>query len=160
MGKVIFALGRRLVRTLLGWSLVLTGLGLHAQAQSDPTNFITIREKAGVTTNQYPIQLGRPFVPGEIPNFPQAVVDGTPVTTQADVKARWADGSVKHAILSFYLPSLVANSTATVNFVNQTSGNNTGALSKNAMLGTAFDFEAAMQLTSGTTTLNASALID
>lgn len=157
MGKVMFALGRRLFGTLVGWSLVLAGLGLHAQAQSDPTNFITIREKAGVTTNQYPIQLGRPFVPGEIPNFPQAVVDGTPVTTQADVKARWSDGSVKHAILSFYLPSLAANSTATVNFVNQASGNNAGALSKTDMLGTAFDFEAAMQLTSGSTTQNASA---
>ncbi|HEX4949115.1 MAG TPA: BACON domain-containing protein [Blastocatellia bacterium] len=140
---------------LLG--VTITGVFTLVAAQADPTNFITIKEKAGVTTSQYPIQIGRPFVPGEIPNFPQAVLSGTPLTTQADVKSRWSDGSVKHAILSFYLPTLAANSTVTVSFVNQTSGNNTGFLAKTDMLANAYDFDAATALTSGSTTVSASA---
>src|SRR4051812_46566676 len=62
---------------------------------------LTISEQAGVTTSRYPIQLGRPFLDGEIAGAPQALIDGVPVPTQADVKARWPGGSVKHAIVSF-----------------------------------------------------------
>ncbi len=131
--------------------------GRAAAAQPDATNFITIREKAGVATTQYPIQIGRPFAPGEIPNFPQAVIGTTNLVTQADVKSRWPDGSVKHAILSFYLPTLAANGTVTVNFINQTAGNATGFLAKADMLANGFNFDAAMELTNGGTTLSASA---
>ncbi len=134
------------------WAAMLSGA-----AQPDATNFITIREKSGVTTNQYPIQIGRSFVPGEILNFPQAVIGSTNLVTQADVKSRWPDSSVKHAVLSFYLPTLAANGTVTVNFSNQTAGNTTGFLAKADMLATGFNFDAAMELTSGGTTLNASA---
>ncbi len=134
------------------WAGVLSGA-----AQPDATNFITIREKSGVTTNQYPIQIGRPFASGEIPNFPQAVIGSTNLVTQVDVKSRWPDGSVKHAVQSFYLPTLAANGTVTINFINQTAGNTTGFLAKADMLATGFNFDAAMELTNGGTTLSASA---
>ena len=47
------------------------------------SNSISITESAGVTTNNYPVQIGRPFVQGEIPNgqLPQAPVNGTAVPT-------------------------------------------------------------------------------
>lgn len=63
-------------------------------------NAITLRGGAG----NYPVRIGRPFMRGEIAQAPQAVVGGAAVPTQADVKTRWPDGSVKHAILSFVLP--------------------------------------------------------
>ncbi len=141
---------------LILWILSVSGTVFFSLAQ-DATNFLTIKEKAGVTTNQYPLQIGRPFVAGEIPNYPQAVISGTPLVTQADVKSRWPDGSVKHAILSFYLPTLTANSTITITFVNQTSSNNTGHLAKTDMLANGVDFDAAMSLTNGSTTVTASA---
>ena len=152
-------LGQRLSLqwALILWGLLAVGAITHLAAQPDPTNFITIKEKAGVTSSQYPIQIGRPFVPGEIPNFPKAVANGTAVATQADVKGRWPDGSVKHAIISFYLPTLAANSTVTVTFANQTSGNAAGFLAKADMLGTGVDFDATMALTNGSTTVSASA---
>ena len=109
------------------------------------TNSITITEEAGVTTANYPVQFARPFLQGEISNYPQVIINGTPVLTQADVKQRYTDGSVKHAILSFLIPSLAANSTVTVTFQNQTSGNNT-PLTTTQMLGTNFNFDAAMQM--------------
>ena len=131
------------------WLLASLLLLSSAVAASAATNSLTITEKAGRTTNNYPIQIGRPFVRSEIPNFPQALVNGTAVTTQADVKTRWPDGSVKHAILTFLIPTLNANSTVAVTFRNQTSGNNSGYLRRAQMLGRAFDFDAVMALTNG-----------
>ncbi|MCK6554766.1 hypothetical protein L6Q96_09335 [Candidatus Binatia bacterium] len=134
------------------WRGILYGLAiicLWGHSAGAVTNSLTITEKAGSTTTNYPIQLGRPFVQGEIAGFPQAMVDGTPVLTQADVKTRWPDGSVKHAVLTFLVPTLEADSTVTVTFRNQTSGNNTGLLDKAGMLDPAYDFEAAMVLSAG-----------
>jgi hypothetical protein len=102
------------------------------------------------------VQIGRPFVQGEITNFPQAVVSGSGLLTQADVKNRYPDGSVKFAVISFLLPSLPANGSVTVNFVNQTTGNNT-ALTQSQMLASNFNFDAQMFLTNGGVTLPADA---
>ncbi|OGL86151.1 hypothetical protein A3I40_03370, partial [Candidatus Uhrbacteria bacterium RIFCSPLOWO2_02_FULL_48_12] len=77
-------------------------------------------------------------------------MNGSPIFTQADVKERWPDGSVKHSIISFILPSLNAGAAATVTFQNQTSGNNT-PLTATQMLGSNFNFDAAMELTNGST---------
>jgi len=114
------------------------------------TNSLSIKEAAGVTTANYPIQIGRPFVAGEIANYPQALVNGTAVSTQADIKQRWSDGSVKHAILAFLIPNLSSGSTVTITFQNQSSGNN-AALSAVQMLGSNFNFNAQIVLTNGTT---------
>jgi hypothetical protein len=125
-------------------------LSLTAGALFAATNSLTISEKAGITTANYPIQIGRPFVAGEIAHYPQALVDGFAVTTQADVKQRWPDGSVKHAIVAFLIPKLSAGSTATVTFRDQSSGNN-APLTLAQMQGTAFNFNAQMRLTNGST---------
>jgi hypothetical protein len=119
-------------------------------------NSINIGELSGKATENYPVQIARPFLKGEIVNFPQATVDGSPVQTQADVKTRWEDGSVKHAVLCFYIPNLKANATVRVNFKNQATGNNDGFLDKAGMLAPKLDFEAAMEM-SGASTLKASA---
>lgn len=113
-------------------------------------NWISIKEETGVTTTNYPVQIGRIFSIGEISNYPQIVISGSSITTQADVKSRWVDNSVKHAILTFYIPTLSANNTVVCTFQNQTSGNNTGYLTKTQMLSAAYNFDANIVLTSGT----------
>ncbi|MBA2355662.1 MAG: hypothetical protein H0V80_13470 [Acidobacteria bacterium] len=140
---------------LLAAAWILGGIAVPVHAAL-PENKVVIRERAGVTTSNYPVQIGRPFVQGEIREFPEALVGGTAVRTQADVKQRWPDGSVRHAILSFLLPRLGSGETLTVTFRNQSSGNNTGFLSVNGMLGTPFGFDATMRLT-GRGTVSASA---
>jgi len=85
----------------------LTQTGLPnpvSDAQTPAENSLTISESAVVTTSNYPVQIGRPFVQAEIKNFPQVLIDGQAVPTQSDVKERWPDGSVKHAILAFLIP--------------------------------------------------------
>lgn len=113
-----------------------------------PINSFTITEKAGVTTNNYPIQIARPFIRGEIRHFPKVVMAGTPLETQADVKQRWEDGSVKHAVLTFYIPTLNSNSTSTYTFQNSVSSVSTTPLNTAGMLAAGFNFDAIMELTS------------
>ena len=106
-------------------------------------NAITITEPHGKDQTNYPVQIGRPFIKGEILDFPQAVVNGSLITTQANVKQRYNDGSVKHAIISFILESLPANANKTISFVNQKNSNNT-PLTKADMLSDDFEFDAKM----------------
>ena len=123
---------------------------------SAATNSMTVTDKSGTVQMNYPLQFARPFIQGEIANCPQVLVNGTPVTTQADVKQRWPDGSAKHAILSLLVPSLPANGSVTLTFQNQSDGNNT-PLGQGDMLNAAYDFDAVMQLVSGDVTQSASA---
>ncbi|HEY1760735.1 MAG TPA: LamG-like jellyroll fold domain-containing protein [Bryobacteraceae bacterium] len=118
---------------------------------------IVITDESGAAQTNYPEQIGRPFVDGEIPNYPIAILNGvTPLFTQADVKNRYPDGSVKFAILSFLLPSLPAKGSVTIAFGNQLTGNNT-PLIQSQMLDPGFNFEALMTLTGTSVTQSASA---
>lgn len=110
-------------------------------------NTVTVQETSGNTQNNRPVSISRVFVQGEIPGFAQAVVGSTPVLTQCDVKNRWPDGSLKFAIVSFVMPSISLNSSVTVSFVNQSTGNNSGFLSQAGMLDTAFDFDSTIHMT-------------
>jgi hypothetical protein len=120
------------------------------------TNTVTVTDKSGSAQANYPLQFARPFLQGEIRHYPQILVNGTPLTTQADVKQRWPDGSVKHAILSVLLPSLTANGSVTLTFQDQATGNNT-PLAQGDMLGANYDFDAAIQIAAGGQTRTASA---
>lgn len=107
-------------------------------------NALTIRNVSGAALVNYPLQFGRPFVPGEIMRCPQIVGDGTPVATQADVKKRYADGSVSHAVIAGIIPQLPAGGTVTLQFQDQPCSNEPLATAQ--MLEPAYDFDAVIQL--------------
>ncbi len=119
-----------------------------------------VSNPANAVQQNYPLQFGRPFMAGEIPNYPQILVDGAAILTQADVKNRYRDGSVKFAILSAVLPSIPAKGSLSLTFQDQPSGNNT-PLSVDEMNAPAFDFDATVQLagTGGTQTASAAAML-
>ena len=126
-------------------------------AQGSSTNWIMITEKAGKTTKNYPVQIGRMFVKGEIQNYPVVSINNKQVKTQADVKTRWDDGSVQHAIMTFYIPELKANQAITATFGNQQTGNNNRFLGKQDMLSNRFNFDAGIALTNNAKTQKSSA---
>src|SRR5262249_24244543 len=70
-----------------GWRMA------HAAAQN-VVNSITITSRTGAVQTNYPLQFGRPFIAGAIPDQPQVLINGAAATTQADVKNRYPDGSV------------------------------------------------------------------
>lgn len=148
---------RYCARAALAAGLVVSSvLGCSQAVPAAPTNTMTITDKSGSTQTNYPLHFGRPFVQGEIANDPQVVINGSPVLTQADVKNRWPDGSVKFAIISVIVPSIPANGTLKVSFQNQTSGNHT-PLTQADMLAANFNFDAVMLLANAGVTKAASA---
>jgi hypothetical protein len=118
-------------------------------------NIIRLNNRTGSTLTDYPVQIGRPFVQGEISNYPQIGRCSDPACSsvswldtshyQSDVKVRWADGSVKHAVISFVVSTLPAGN-AYFTFRNSPTGNNT-PLDKTAMLDGRYDFDATMKAT-------------
>jgi hypothetical protein len=143
--------------TKIFFAFTAAGLFLISQSVFAATqNTITITDKSGKGLTNYPLQFGRPFVQGEIVNIPQLLLNGTPIPTQADVKNRYADGTVKYAIISAIVPAVPANGSVILSFKNQTVSNNT-PLTKETMLSPQFNFDAAMKLYSGNTTQSASA---
>ncbi|HEV2099449.1 MAG TPA: hypothetical protein VGR45_11060, partial [Stellaceae bacterium] len=73
-------------------------------ASTASADSMTITNVSGVVQSDYPLQFGRPFMDNEIPDFPQVLLNGTSVLTQADVKNRYPDGSVKFAVISLVIP--------------------------------------------------------
>ena len=122
-----------------------------ASAAGQPTvvNSITITNKSGAAISNYPFQFGRPFVDGAIANAPQVLINGQPVTTQADVKNRYPDGSVEFAVIAVVIPTLPATGSSTLTFQNQATGNNT-PLTQAQMLSLSYNFVATTNLV-GTT---------
>ena len=109
-------------------------------------NTIRITNMSGVVQRNYPLQLGRPFVCGEIAHYPQVIINGTPVLTQADVKNRCEDGSIKFAVIALMIPELPANGSLTLTFRDQATGNNQ-PLTTQQMLDERYNFDAQIQLT-------------
>ena len=72
-------------------------------------------DSAGGTHLAY---VSRVFACGEIPDYPQPYVDGSPVTPwQSEVKVRCSDGSVRHALILF-THAITADGSITVDFRN------------------------------------------
>jgi hypothetical protein len=117
-------------------------------------NAVTITNVSGVARSNTPYTISRVFAQGEIAQFAQARVSGSPIATQCDVKTRWPDGSVQHALVSF-LVNLPASGAVTVDFINTATGNNAAGMTKSEMLAAAWG--AQIEATNGATTLIANA---
>jgi len=138
----------------------LTTMYLYKTANPPEANTLTIYETSGGGQTNRPVSVSRPFRKGEVVQCVEAVVGGSPVTTQTDVKARWNDGTLKHAIVSFVVPSLSASGSVSVQLRNQVSCNNTGQLTQAGMLAAGFNFQTQIALTNGTTkTVNARTML-
>jgi hypothetical protein len=128
---------------------------LSAVACFGASDTMTWTNVSGSSISNYPVQFGRVFAQGEIANYPQALVGGSTVTTQANVHTRWPDGSVKHATITFFLAGPIANNNAVAfTFQNQTGCNcGSGVRETQAgMLGSGYDLDAQIQATQSSVT--------
>jgi hypothetical protein len=117
-----------------------------ALAQPSPINSITITNQSGVALSSYPFQFGRPFLDGAIADAPQVLINGVAVGTQADVKNRYADGSVAYAVIAVMIPAIPATGSLTLTFQNQTATTNT-PLTQVQMLASVYNFDAVLSMT-------------
>ena len=151
--------------------LLLAGSSARAeQSKVRPNpNTVGIRDQSGSIQTDTPQSIPRFFRKGEIANFAQPSVDGTPATVwQCDVKNRWDDGSLKFAIVSLVVSQIPAHHNVIVGFINNASrdsgakgGTATGYLTKAEMLDPQYDFEATTGLAGAVShTISARAMLE
>lgn len=122
------------------------GVSFTASTFDKSKNSLLITEPLGINRTNFPIQFARPFIKGEIANYPEIMIEGANLSQQVNVKQRHDDGSVKHAIFNIILDSLPANSSLIAMFKNKATSDNT-PLTKEEMLSDALNFDAKMQFT-------------
>ncbi len=110
-------------------------------------NTLFVRASSGGALQDQPLQFGRPFRTSEIANCPQLTLDGKPIATQADVKTRYDDGSVRFSVVSAILPS-VSERGSTLGFVDAPCSK--PSLAKvSELLGDGYNFDAVVELNGG-----------
>lgn len=124
----------------------LSGSQPPAPLRSD--NWMLVRSASEKVLVNEPIQFGRPFRKGEVRGCPQLEVDGRWVPAQVDVKSRYADGSVRFAIVSVVLSSVPARPSLALTLADGPCAE-AKALSPEEMLGERFDFDATVTLDGG-----------
>ena len=82
-------------------------------AEQDPVTTIVVANPTGEARAAGPVTFGMIFAKGDAPG--SVAVRGRP--TQADVKRRWPDGSVKHAVLTVALPGMGKGAAARLELV-------------------------------------------
>jgi len=126
----------------------LSGLsnGVVATTAEPPlVTTVTLVDKSNTTTNGYPITLSLVFREGQVASAVTARVDGDMLPTQTDTKVRYADGSVKHAVVSFILPVMPAGGQVFVEILGGGSNADSDYVDVDELLAT--DFEAVLDLT-------------
>ena len=124
------------------WILCMTiwGTGITAFTITEP-NRLWIHNTSGSAQFNRPITIARPFCRGEIYECVVAMIDGDVLVTQCDVKCRWPDGSLQHAVVSFVVPALPAFGSVEVRFLSTACHDSTGGLSLSDMLHPSYDFD-------------------
>ncbi|MBE0657130.1 MAG: hypothetical protein IH602_05540 [Bryobacteraceae bacterium] len=109
-------------------------------------NLITIATLDRQTQPSRPVSISRFFAPSEISpgQFATAVIAGQPVPTQCDIRTRWPDGSLQHAVLTF--KSSVTPSPTVVAFAPAPDSLASPGLDAGAMLSDRFDFSAILEI--------------
>jgi hypothetical protein len=129
-------------------SINVTAFDNQASNSTFVENGIKIKDLSGQDLFARPFVISRVFKQGEIVQYPQAVVSDIALLTQANVKSRWGDGSVKHVLIAFQT-DLVENNWTNVSFINQASCNCDVGLSMEDMLSADYNLDAKISLTPG-----------
>lgn len=122
---------------LLTPTTALTPTAIVGGAQITDLRF----ENTGAAQTGVPVTFGHAFAVGAVANTASVagkLPDGTMVPLQLDVKARHADGSVRHAVISAVLPALAAAQTLSMALVKTAPYAATSAATPSALLAAGF----------------------
>lgn len=110
---------------------------------------ITVYEKDGVTTNNYPLTFGHLFRQGDAPSHVSVKIGGSSVPTQCDIKSTYSDGSIRFAVLSLLIPTIPANGTVVLSLEAGGTNANTATLTKSEIQATNIDAQISLTNLSG-----------
>lgn len=110
---------------------------------------LTLKEKEGITTNNYPLTFGHVFKKGDVNQYIAVTYNGTQLQTQCDIKTRYDDGSVKFSIISVILPSIKSASINSISLSTVNLTNSEKFMDKAAILATNIEDEIRLTNLSG-----------
>ncbi len=118
-------------------SLLLALGGGAVQAKPD----VTFIDQSNLAGTDIPITFGQVFAPGDVPAGLSVKVNvgGNPLPTQVDGKAVHPDGSLRHAVITAWLPALGAGQSLAAELVTSNSAGGGAAVSAADLLATNFD---------------------
>ena len=122
---------------------------LVSNAQAGTVTTLSLVEKDGQTTSNYPITFGHVFKDGDVSQYVQVRYNGVLLTTQCDVKTTYSSGKVRFAVISVVLPSISANSTNTIVLETASTTASSGYLDKTSILATNIEDEIRLTNISG-----------
>jgi len=126
-------------------------------------NSVTHHDLSGSTQSNRVISTSRLFAEGELPGgCAVAYLSGNPLTTQTDVKSVWDDGSLKHAIVTYEVPSITSNGSVQVEFRDSGGCNNDGYLTYTQITNGSVPWGAQLEATANsiTNTRNAQTMLE
>ena len=106
-----------------------------AEIDDGPGNSILfeLRDAKNTTPQAFPATVSRVFARAEFPECAAASAGGRTLESQCDVKTRWPDGSLRHALISFWV-KMNKNEPAQIDFVSAPCPPEPAGLTKAEML--------------------------
>ena len=102
---------------------------------------VRFQNTSAVAQTSVPVTFGQVFAVGDVKTSDVLLgrmEDNSLVTLQMDVKARHADGSVRHAIFSAIIPTLAANATRTMSLAKNATATPSATISPAQLLAAGF----------------------
>jgi hypothetical protein len=103
---------------------------------------VNIASRSGSAQSNIPVTFGQAFRAGDVPSGQTVVAhlaSGTAVPLQVDKKATYADGSLRHAILTLSLPSLAGNGVQPITLASGSAAASGTNVQLSDLLATGFD---------------------
>ncbi|MCP5213150.1 MAG: hypothetical protein H6998_19705 [Hahellaceae bacterium] len=101
------------------------------------------------TAYHQPVTLGQPFKKGDLPAgyvVAATLESGESIAVQTDIKSKHADGSTRHAVLTFSVPPGLKNDAAKVTIKPVTASENANAPTLSAVINSGYDAEVNLQV--------------
>jgi hypothetical protein len=119
---------------------------------------VTAVERSGASQSNVPVTFGHVFAKGDVADgqsLSATLASGGVVQLQVDAKARHSDGSLRHAVLTAFIPGLQANSRQAVELTPAGTPANNPAVTPNDVINSAYDVDVTISI--GGTNYTASA---
>lgn len=127
--KKIRRQSRRLMTTLAVAMAAMCGSQFALASTLNAITDVRVQSTATASQSFVPVTFGQVFAAGDIPKGAHltAYLNGANILPlQVDAKATHPDGSLRHAIISTYMPSIAAGQTQTISFVRDNNSTQPG----------------------------------
>jgi len=116
--------------------IIFTLLAAPSAFSVTPITTLYLKEKAGVTSSNYPLTFGHVFKMDDVRDTVAIHIGDQKLPTQMDIKTTYTNGSVRFAVITIIIPSISSGQVIPLTIVNETSSPTSGPLTKAGLLAT------------------------